>query len=165
MEERKTSLFDLTGDWLRLYEMADDPETDPAAFFDTMEGLEGEIEDKADRYAAIITKLKGEADLIKKQEEAFKAKREAKENAVKRLKEGLYQSMKLTGKTKFKTAFYSFYTQATESVKLDTEKVPERFLRYKEPEIDKTAIKTALKNGEDLSGIAHMEVNEGVRFR
>ena len=168
MEKEKTSLFDLTGDWLKLYDMADDPELDADAFFDTMEGIEGAIEDKADKYAFICTRLAGEAELCKKQAAAFKAKVEAKENAVKRLKEGLLKSMQLTGKTKFKTPFYSFYTQATDSVVLDTEdifKVPEEYLKYKDPEVNKTALKEALKSGTDLKGIAHLESKEGVRFR
>lgn len=164
-KENTISLFDLTGDWLRLYEMADDPDTDPDAFFDTMEGIEGAIEDKADGYAAVITKLKSEMDFLKAQEDAFKAKRQAKANAIDRMKTRLLETMQATGKTKIRTPYWSFYTQATESVQLDTDKVPERFLRYKEPEVDKAAIKEALKAGEDLNGIAHLEKTEGVRFR
>ena len=80
MEKEKTSLFDLTGDWLSLYEMADDPDMDADAFFDTMEGIEGAIEDKADKYAFICTRLAGEAELCKKQATAFKAKAEARRN-------------------------------------------------------------------------------------
>lgn len=60
-EQNKTTLFELVGDYLRLYEMADDPDIDPQAFADTMEGIEGAIEDKADGYACVIAKLNGEA--------------------------------------------------------------------------------------------------------
>lgn len=63
--EEKTTLFSLTGDFLRLYDMADDPDTDPQAFFDTMEAIEGEIEDKADGCACVIAKLIGDAKAIK----------------------------------------------------------------------------------------------------
>jgi hypothetical protein len=47
----------------------------------------------------------------------------------------------------------------------DWKSVPEEYLRQKDPEINKTAIKEALKAGEDLSGIAHLEQTEGVRFK
>ena len=164
-KEKTPSLFDLTGDWLRLYELADDPDTDADAFFDTMEGIEGEIEDKADGYAAVITKLKGDMDFLKAQEDAFRAKRLAKAYAIDKMKARLLEAMRVTGKVKFKTPYWSFYTQSTESVSIDTDKVPERFLRYKEPEVDKLAIKEALKAGENLEGIAHLESTEGVRFR
>ena len=164
VEKKSPSLFDLTGDWLRLYEMADD-DIDADAFFDTMEGIEGAIEDKANGYVSVIKRLENDIDFLKAQKNAFTEKIKAKENSIKRMKDNLYESMRATGKLKFKTSYWSFYTATTQSVQLDTDKVPERFLRYKDPEVDKAAIKEALKNGENLTGIAHLEDTEGVRFR
>ena len=44
-------LYELTEQFLALQELAYDPEVDEQTFQDTMEGLWGEIEDKADGYA------------------------------------------------------------------------------------------------------------------
>jgi len=45
------------------------------------------------------------------------------------------------------------------------ENVPERFLKYKEPEINKTAIKEAIMAGENLEGLAHLEQSESLTIR
>lgn len=168
MEETKTTLFELVGDYLHLYEMADDPDTDPQAFFDTMEGIEGEIEDKADGYACVIAKLNGEAKAIKEQEERLYNRRMAIENNVKRMKENLQDAMELTGKVKFRTTLFNYWVQNNPvSVVLDTDdidSVPSIYVKTVK-DFDKTAIKDAIKNGEDMSGIAHLEQTRGLRIR
>lgn len=165
--ENKTTLFDLTGDWLRLYDMADDPDTDPQAFFDTMEGIEGEIEDKADGYACVIAKLNGEAKAIKEQEERLSKRRKAIEGNIKHMKDVLQDAMEETGKTKFKTTLWSFGIQNNPaSVVIDTDDmdaVPCIYVKTVR-EFDKSAIKDAIKNGEDI-GFAHLEQTRGLRIR
>lgn len=165
--ENKTTLFDLVGDYLRLYEMADDPDTDPQAFFDTMEGIEGEIEDKADGYACVIAKLNGEAKAIKEQEERLSKRRKAIEGNVKHMKDVLQDAMEETGKTKFKTTLWSFGIQNNpESLVLDTDDmdaVPSIYVKTVR-DFDKSAIKDAIKNGEDID-FAHLEQTRGLRIR
>lgn len=166
-EQNKTTLFELVGDFLRLYEMADDPDTDPQAFFDTMEGIEGAIEDKADGYACVIAKLNGEAKAIKEQEERLYNRRMAIENNVKRMKENLQDAMELTGKVKFRTTLFNYWVQNNPvSVVLDTDdidSVPSIYVKTVK-DFDKTAIKDAIKNGEDI-GFAHLEQTRGLRIR
>lgn len=166
-EQIKTTLFELVGDFLRLYEMADDPDIDPQAFFDTMEGIEGEIEDKADGYACVIAKLNGEAKAIKEQEERLYNRRMAIENNVKRMKENLQDAMELTGKVKFRTTLFNYWVQNNPvSVVLDTDdidSVPSIYVKTVK-DFDKTAIKDAIKNGEDI-GFAHLEQTRGLRIR
>ena len=56
-----SSLFDLQGDFLALYELATS-EGDEQAFLDTLEGLMGELEVKAGGYVHVIKQLEMEAD-------------------------------------------------------------------------------------------------------
>ena len=58
-------LYELTEQFLALQELAYDPEVDEQTFQDTMEGLWGEIEDKADGYAKIIMGMTGILQLNK----------------------------------------------------------------------------------------------------
>ena len=165
MNKENTTLFELTGRWLEFYEMADDPEIDPDVFFDTMEGLDGEYEDKADSYAFMYNKKLGEAEYCKSMAAAFTAKAKAKENAAKRIKDGLFRSMMAIGKTKIKTALWSFSIRKNApAVVLDTEisKIPPQYLKYAEPTVDKKLLKDDIINGEKLDGIAHLEASESL---
>ena len=56
-EERVSTLYELTDDYLALLEMAEDPDIDEQALKDTMEGIEGALEIKAEGYAKIIRTL------------------------------------------------------------------------------------------------------------
>ena len=44
------SIYELTEDYMNLLAMAEDPDIDEQAFMDTLEGIEGALEDKADGY-------------------------------------------------------------------------------------------------------------------
>ena len=47
-----STLYEITGDYLRMLEMLEEEESiDPQAFKDTLDGIEGEFEIKADNYA------------------------------------------------------------------------------------------------------------------
>ena len=57
-----STLYEITGDYLRLLEMLEEEESlDPQAFKDTLEGIEGEFEIKADGYARVLKELNAEA--------------------------------------------------------------------------------------------------------
>lgn len=168
MSEERQTLFDITGKLLDLYEICDDPDVDSQAWKDTFEAVEGEFEDKADRYAALIAKLKNDGKAIKQMETRLYERRKAIENSIDRITKGLEQAMIATGKTKFKTLYWSYGIQknpASVVIDADIKDIPEMYLKYSEPTIDKQAIKDDLKNGEDLHGIAHLEQTEGLRIR
>lgn len=57
-----STLYEIAGDYLRLLEMLEEEESiDPQAFANTLEGIEGEFEIKADNYARIIKELRAES--------------------------------------------------------------------------------------------------------
>ena len=158
-------LYELTGNFQQLWEMADDPEMDPDTWQDTIEAIDMEIEDKADGYAKIITQLTADAEGLEKEEKRLYARRKAIENSVKRLKENLQQSMEVTGKTKFKTDLFSFNVQKNApSLVLDVpeNEVPKEYLIPQAPKVDKAAMK---KNVEALVGICHLQQSQSLRIR
>ena len=163
------SLYELTDDYLALLEMAEDPDIDEQALKDTMEGIEGALEIKAEGYAKIIRTLEGDAAACDAESKRLRNKKQAIERNIDRMKKALQYAMETTGKTKFKTALFSFGIQKNPAaVVIDEgyiENIPDRFLIPQDPQIDKKAIKEALKAGEDLEGIAHLEQTESLRIR
>lgn len=162
------SLYELTSDWLHVYDMIDDPnEFDEDAIIDTLEAIDGEIEIKAENYGKIMKNLAAEAEALKNEEARLYARRKVKENTIARMKQSLQLAMEAIDKPKIKTELFSFNIQANpESVVIDTmdmEEIPEEF-RKVTIEPDKTAIKKALKEGSELPW-AHLARTSSLRIR
>lgn len=160
-----STLYELTDEFRQVLEMAEDADIDPQVIADTLEGIEGEIEDKADGYAMVIRQLEADVLTIRMEEERLARRRRLIDANIDRMKASLQAAMKTTGKTKFKTSLFSFGIQKNPaSVVIDDEaKIPLRFLIAQPPKIDKAAIK------KDLTGIsrpwAHLEQTESLRIR
>ena len=162
-----STLYELSADYQALLEMAEDPETDAETLTDTLEALGGEIEDKADNYARVMKSMESDISGLKAEIERLTNRKKSMENNIANMKKKLQEAMVDTGKVKFKTALFSFgIRKSPASVVVDApEKVPEAFLIPREPTIDKKALRAALKNGEDLSGIAHLQQSEYLSIR
>jgi len=164
-----SSLYELTSDYTELMLLAEDPDTDPQAFADTLEGIEGELEDKADNYAKVIRSLEADAAACDAEAKRLRAKKQTIENNIKRMKGALQYAMQTTGKVKFKTPLFSFGIRKNPaSVVIDAVNVrdfPEEFIIESEPILDKKALKDALKAGEDLTGLCHLEQSESLSIR
>ena len=162
------TLYEMLGAYQVLLEMAEDPETDPDFIADTLEGLEGEIEDKCEGCALVIKELEGRADMLSKEIKRLEAWKKACEGNRDRIKARIQMFMETSGKEKFETRRFKFRIQNNpQKVVLDVDSwkdVPEDYLKYRDPEIDKVKLKDDLKAGKDLSGIAHMEQTRGVRI-
>lgn len=162
------NLYEITQDYMTILAMMEDPELDPQTLADTMEAVEGELEVKAENYAKVIRNLEADVAGIKAEIERLSERKKTIENNIKRMKEALQVSMETTGKTKFKTELFSFgIRKNAPAVVMDEpyiENVPERFLKYSDPTINKTAIKEAIQNGENLEGLAHLESKNSLRI-
>lgn len=102
------TMYELTADYKTVLEMMYDTEIDPQIIADTLESITAEIEVKAENTAIIMKELDAEAAKLKAEEQRLNARRKVYENRVANLKQGLFDAMKLTGKTKFKTDLFSF---------------------------------------------------------
>lgn len=159
----------MTNDYINLLALAEDPDTDPEVLAGTLEGLEGQLEDKANNYAKVIRQIESDVNGLKAEIERLQARKTAAQNNIDRMKANLEQMMIATDKTKFKTELFSFGIQKNPAkVVMDEqyiENVPEEYLKYKDPEIDRKKIAEDLKAGKDLGGIAHLEQSQSLRIR
>ena len=162
------TLYELADAYQVLLEMAEDPETDPEFLADTLEGLEGEIEDKCDGCAVVMKELEGRAEMISKEIKRLEAWKKACEGNRDRIKARIQNVMEMSGKEKFETGRFKFRIQNNPPrVVLDAaswKEVPEDYLKYHDPEIDRAKMKDDMKAGKDLSGIAHFEQTRGLRI-
>ena len=160
------TLYELTSDYLSLLELAEDPDTDPQIFQDTMDGIKGAIEDKVDAYAVIIKQLEADAEMLEREYDRLALRKMTCLNNIRKMKAHLTLAMVAIDKRKFKTDKFSFNVQKNPpSVKIDVDesRVPEEYMRIKK-EPDKTAIKKAIDSGVKIE-FAHIEQSEGVRIR
>jgi len=162
------TLYDLTGEYLELLDMAEDPETDPQAFSDTLESLDWEFEDKADGYAKIIAQMNADSGAIGDEIKRLQARKKSMEGNIDRMKKSLQMAMETTGKRKFKTSLFSFGIQKNPPrVVMDAENltdIPIDYLVPQDPTVDKKKIIAELKSGAVLP-FAHLEQDEGIRIR
>ena len=168
------TLYELTETFKEIQAMLED-DTDEQVLIDTLDSIDWykDFEDKCDNYVMVIRNTemaiaadKGQIEYLDKLLKAVKDSKAAKENKIKRMKESMYDAMNKVGKTKFKSQRFSYWTQKnTPSLVIDNpENVPLEYFKTPAPEIDKEAIKKALKDGETFS-FAHLETTEGVRFK
>lgn len=164
-----STLYQLTTDYEELLMMAEDPDIDEQAFLDTLEGIDGAIEDKADNYARVIRTLEADAAACDAEAKRLRNKKQTIENNIKRMKSALQYAMQVTGKVKFKTALFSFGIRKNPpAVVIDAVNVrdfPDEYIIESEPILDKKALKDALKAGEDLTGLCHLEQSESLSIR
>lgn len=160
------TIYELTQEYLQLLALAEDELTDPQTLDDTMEAIQGEIEDKADGYAKIMLQLYAQSDGLDKEIKRLTEKKRAIDNNAKQLKNRLQQAMEATGKTKFKTDLFSFGIQKNPVALVidDAEKIPEEFLIAQAPKVDNAGIKAALKAGQEFDW-RHLSQSESLRIR
>ena len=161
-----SSLYELTNEYQALLEMAEDPDVDPEVFSDTLEGLEGEIEIKADGYAKVMKALESQISGIKAEENRLFLRRKALEGNVDRMKRSLQQAMEITGKTKFKTELFSFGIQANPASLhiLQEELIPVEFRIPQPDKVNTAAVKSWLKAGNTCDW-AELTRSESLRIR
>lgn len=162
-------LYELTEQYKALEDLSYDPEVDEQVYRDTMEGLWGEIEEKADGYAKIIAGMKYDIEALKAEEQRLNARRKALEQRAEWLKSNLEANMREIGKTKFKTELFSFSIQKNgglQSLVIDgvLDDIPGRFLIPQPPVPNNEAIRKLLADKQ--VDWAHLEPRgESLRIR
>ena len=146
---------------MKLYEIDEaitkcvDAETGEIIDAEQLDKLYMEKEEKLENIALWIKDLKAEAEALKAEKMAFAERQKVAENKMESLKK--YLAYALDGKA-FKSTRASVSFRKSQAVEItDIYKLDENYLRYKEPEADKTAIKEALKAGKTVAGATLVE--------
>lgn len=152
------NIYKLTGNYEHLLNMLlYDENVDEKALLDTLESIEGDIEDKADGYAKIIKEMEAQSKARKEEAKRLTESAQTMDNRIKMLKSNLFNCMKITGKTKFTTNLFSFNivkNGGKQPLTIDGD-VPKEYTKTV-IENDTSKIRQALENGENLP-FAHLE--------
>lgn len=127
---------------------------------DTLKHLQMQRDTKIENVALWIKELKAESEAIAQEVKSLNHRKKVAENKAESLKK--YLKYALNGQ-KFETPKVSVSYRKNESVEItDIDALDKRFLRYKDPEPDKTAIKEAIKDGELIIDGARLVVNQNM---
>lgn len=122
-----------------------------------LDQLQMERDKKVENIACLIKNLKADAQALKAEKDAFQKRQKQAENKAEALSRYLMDA--LNGE-KFTSNRCSVSFRHTQKVTLDEGftiyDIDTHFVRMKEPELDKTAIKKALEDGTTIAGV-HME--------
>ena len=139
-----------------------DMETGEILDVEKLEALSMARDEKIENICLWIKNLKADAEALKEEKMAFAQRQKAAENKMESLKK--YLTSYLAG-AKFKTAKVQVSFRKSESIEIsEGAQVPEEFLKYKEPEVDKTGLKKAIKEGQTFEGVQIVE-NQNIQIK
>lgn len=134
-----------------------DFETGEIIDVERLEALQMEFDSKVEGIALWIKSLVAEAKMVKEEKDNLATRQKACENKAESLKKYLASAL---GGEKFKTSKVSISYRKSKSVEVeDISLLDDDYLKFKEPEADKTKIKKALEEGISLQGVSLVEKN------
>lgn len=160
-------LYELAGQYQELIPLAEnaDDEADLQAFYDTLDGLEGEIKEKVGNCAAVVKTLDAQASAIKAEEDRLAKRRQAIQNSRDRLKLYMQSGMEAAQLSKIKGELFTVsIADNPPSVVIDSEEMIPSDCKEVKITIARSRIAEKLKSGEPVAG-AHLERTRSLRIR
>jgi hypothetical protein len=153
-------LYKLTEEYAQAMAAMSDDGVDDQTIADTLEGLQGAIEDKALAVAAYLQNIKAESVAMKEAEGRIATRRKAIDNKVARMEDYLRVEMTKANLPKLTTPEFSVTVgKPGKSVDIiDVELIDDEYLTTKVTIMaDKKAIKKALDAGQEVKGAQFIE--------
>lgn len=150
------TLYEINSELLNLV----DEETGEVLDYEKFMELNMAREEKIENIGLWIKDLKAEALALKAEKEALARRQKTAENKAESLTR--YLQMMLDGE-KFKTPKLSVSYRTSKAVEVDNEFISwamannDQFLRFKEPDVDKTKLRDAIEKGEEIPHAAIVE--------
>lgn len=140
----------------------------PEVIADTLEGLAGDIETKAQSVAHMVRQLEANAAAVKQWSKDASERAKAIEARAERLREYLSNNMIACGIQRIEGPGVTLSFRKSTSVVIEDEaQLPAQYMRQKPPpqaEPDKVAIAAAMKAGETVPG-ARLEARQSLQVR
>jgi hypothetical protein len=165
-----TTLYNLTTSYQILMEQLYDSEVSEEILIDTLDCLEGSIEDKAENYGKIIRQIESDISHIRDEEVRLAKRRKSLESRREFLKDSLFTAMKAVGLKQIKTPLFTVNIQKNGGkaplviTAKTTEELPTEFVIAK-VEPNKEYIREYLEAGNELPFAYIGEQGESLRIR
>lgn len=145
------TLYELTGQFLEIYNMDIDDETK----LDTLEAIDwtSDYETKVEGYVKVIKSIEADIEARKNEKKRLDGLNKSDQTKIDNLKAALAVSMTETGQTKVDTTLFKVGFRKSEAVVVDETKLPKKYqvATYKP---DKKTLKELLKSGKHIKGAA-----------
>lgn len=165
-----SNLYELTNDMVNLqWLLYEDVEDD--VLKDTLDAVKGEYEIKLENLCKVIRNLEADKEAHKTEADRHDKIAKTIDNNIKRLKDSMFNSMKVTGTSKVKGELFTVSIQKNggkvpliQSPDMDIRKLPNQLVTIIEkPNTD--AIRSALEGGNKVSGFSLGERGESLRIK
>lgn len=161
-----STLYELTAEYMALLDMMEDADTDPDILADTLEGLNGELENKVRGCCMVIRELEANDEMLTKEIKRMTDNRNVVRNSIQRMKDYIKGNMDALEIKKIDTGLFKVSVAANPPLLevMDESVIPNEYLIPQAPKVDKTAIKKALKDGKQVTG-CYLSQSESLRIR
>ena len=151
------SLYEISQNYREALEVLTDPDLDMPAevIADTLEGLQGTLEDKAVNVAKFFRNLESVANSIKQAEERMGQRRKTIEARATWMKTYLKSNMEACGIQKIESPWFTMAIQQNPAAVdvFDEDAIPDQFVEIVTTrKIDKASIKQAIESGAEVPG-------------
>jgi hypothetical protein len=163
------SLYELTNEYRLAQIKLDESDYDEQTIADTLEGLSGDLNAKANSIACVIRNLEVTAEAIKQAEKEMAERRKTIENKTEAMKLYIKENMQRCGITKIECPYFALTLRKNPpSVVIDDAgAIPNEFYVFPDPPApypDKRVIAEQLKSGNVVNG-AHLEQAERLEIK
>ena len=148
------SLYELTGQYLEVYNMELDEETK----LDTLDSIdwETEYETKVENYIKVMKNIDADVEARKTEIKRLTELNKADEKKKDHLKDTLSASMNMTGHERVDTPLFKVSFRKSQAVEVDEAVLPESY-KVATWKPDKKRLKEDLKNGLEIIGASLVE--------
>ena len=152
-----TSLYDIAAEYRQTADKLADLDLDEQTIDDTLEGMSGALEVKAQNVVMFARNLEATATAIKEAETAMASRRKAIEHRAAGLRRYALSAMQVAGVQSIECPYFKLSVRKNPPAVevFDAAQIPAQFMRTPEPPPpapDKKAITEAIKAGQEVPG-------------
>lgn len=160
------TLYEIGENYKKLLEAIESEEIPTEAISDTLDGVQGELNEKADNIACVIKNLEYDVLAIKQEEQNLKDRRSSKENTIERLKTYLSDTLQAVGVNKVETSrnLISF-RKSNQFVVYDEEKFMNEYPQFVKIEEKRSIDKKEAKKVADELNFCELVSKQNIQIK